>query len=634
MEDEINWEVIYEERMREAMAEEALYPSSPELTIVEYITAVTSQQKMSILKPDFNMEEYIAALAGFRSRHQEIMRIWAGVEGEYSGFILPANQKFKLGELCFENERPREIWRGNITDIHLEDSCVYLVFDGVPVMEKEIIVYVKCSVQDGLIRKIQWEFLGDGRGYSIEARDSTRGFTRDGEISFNLEDIALQSVKLDFMDRPGYVICGVITNYNSNEEPVIRDVKGAVFPLVQRETLSCEFVFEAGDECYIYSDIMEEQLIKVYGKREGDKGYCMLERGCYDVVRQGFGQYYYKFNENFERVRIFAFSKAVADSYEIGIIYGYEGESFELPFKNIIKDKFSVLVESILPEGGIIFDIVEPKSFGSGGLLYDIDEKKGEIKIIDSGNCTGAKIYIGSLAINYGNEIVVTAGSELWPVGYSSDVKFLCAADKLYDGREESFEEVKKRFIKDVYTSSVAVTPEDYEKIVKGLPSVGVDIVKAWADRKKNQVNIAVYVKGMEKGRKISDYAKKIIMEELDRRRIISTKIALVNPVFVKVNVKASVVVRAAPDKIKDKLREIIVSSIDYIKSGRDFGETLLFEEVYGRIAGLKWVDRVNIFTMHPENYVYVSAEGANIKPDNNCLLLSGVINLEILKTI
>ncbi len=113
--DNENWKSTYERRMKEAVKE--LYAeytpedflSSPEAAILENITGYTSVQLEKIREITEGMEEKLINLAGFYREKRPVKRIYAEPSDVEEGFLIPECQKFRVGSLCFESERSREI---------------------------------------------------------------------------------------------------------------------------------------------------------------------------------------------------------------------------------------------------------------------------------------------------------------------------------------------------------------------------------------------------------------------------------------------------------------------------------------------------------------------------------------------
>lgn len=668
-----NWKSTYERRMREAVRELNIsspdsfisdgympegFLSSPDAVILENITGYTSMQLERIGELTEGTEEKLINLAGFYREKKSMKRIYVEPLDVDEGFLIPECQKFKVGSLCFESERSREISGARLIGVYagekgaIEDYTktklfgkkpkegmeLYFVFDRLPSLDRELAIYLECkeSKIDLMIydkgnkeTNIEWEIYTK-KGYRrIECTDDTKGFNKSGSIVFNLGQWEEEKAKPEFVKKEGYIIRGTFAEADYNSCPEINSIKGAVFPLTQKDTRSYVYTFSGQKECYIYSDIMEEQYIRVYCRKYGSRLYRKCNEEEYERIRQDYGRYCYSFKEIYKTIAVAAYSEDAVRVCELGCIYGYDNEEFDLPFDNIIESCFSVILE-IPTEEGAMYDFVKPKIPGAMGFVYEINERTGKLRVISVGECAGSKLYIGEAATVLLTEGTLLKETELTPSGYDTDVRFLNVADTVYGGMEESFDELRRRFVSDVYKSYTAVTAKDYEDIVMDITEVNVQRVKAVGSSKENKVTIAVYIKGMKKGDVLSDISKSIIMKEINKRRLLTTKVALVSPVFTAININAVIMVKKHYEHCEKQIREAIVQLTDYVKCGKGFGELLMFEELYDKIQGLSCVSYIISLDMAPGNYRHASEAGSDIKPADNCLLMPGSIRLTL----
>ena len=103
----------YEELLLEALMQIPFYseewtnfqPSDPGITILENLTAFEVLQGSRIHEVTPFVLKMLLRLVGFEARKGKCARILLAAEGVKEPLLLPANQKFKLGDLCFETNR-------------------------------------------------------------------------------------------------------------------------------------------------------------------------------------------------------------------------------------------------------------------------------------------------------------------------------------------------------------------------------------------------------------------------------------------------------------------------------------------------------------------------------------------------
>ena len=74
----------------------------------------------------------------------------------------------------------------------------------------------------------------------------------------------------------------------------------------------------------------------------------------------------------------------------------------------------------------------------------------------------------------------------------------------------------------------------------------------------------------------------------------------------------------------------MIRRELDYVRGEQNFGELLRFDRLFHAVEALECVAYLSEFSIAAEGSVYAASEGADIRPDENCLLYPGKIKLEI----
>ena len=105
----------------------------------------------------------------------------------------------------------------------------------------------------------------------------------------------------------------------------------------------------------------------------------------------------------------------------------------------------------------------------------------------------------------------------------------------------------------------------------------------------------------------------------------------MVQPVYMPVNVLATVYVKLRYEDAAKMIEESIKEHIDYLNSKKNFGELLKFDEVFHSIEMLECVEYVYELSLRPKSLSGAKLIDADILPDNNCLLYPGEIKVETL---
>ena len=317
-------------------------------------------------------------------------------------------------------------------------------------------------------------------------------------------------------------------------------------------------------------------------------------------------------------------------TWHLGTIYGYDGERMKLPAENIAWQGCSVIAEKqIKKTGKICYYYLQPGKDKATGFHFQIEEESGSIKILDAGNLYGCELYLGGICTFQGEQGNLPAGKEFQPKGYRTGIRFSNPAPGMGGRYMESMESLKARFLDDIYQVHAAVTAEDYEHIVKNVPGLCIDKVRAYRSPKKNAVCIAV--KPAHPGMpKLSGKYKQMISQALEEKRMLNTVFELEQPVYLPVHVYGKIFVKDNYAKAGRQIEEVIRKELDYLHSEKNFGDVLKFDRIFSHVEALECVQSVGDFQIKPGNLSHASLEGADIRPADNCLLYPGEIKLDL----
>lgn len=659
----------YEQLMEEALLKLPRYckewtdfnVSDPGITILENLCAFTVLQQEHIYRETEEIQEALLNLAGFTRKQEKCAAVLLSSENVKHSFTIPENRKFAVGDMVFETVKETTISGGRITGIYLKDENgqknvfpellkdspqfasklftekpgkgmeVWFFMDNI---QEELIFYINTynefkrnpmenrkDIAD-IFAVIRWQCYTEDGFKDIEADDETGCFMFDGRITFNLSSL---SPHIYQGEESGYVIRGILEKAEYDIAPGVLKISGFLFEVFQKETGSMVKIYENTDLVSVSSGILEEDYIKLYIKEEGTDGFKLLESGEYTKEWGGYGLYTFSFGKKYEKIIITAYSEKIMQKYKLGTVYGYDGEIINLPEKNAVSGSFSVIVED---NGSYYF--LFPDTVNEGGFYYTLDGNRGIIKIIQVGKFAGCVLYLGGMAVSQGERGNISPLKEFIQEGHNEEVRFVNPIAG-YGGRSrETLKELSLRYLEDLNIVHTAVAASDYRSIIKSIPGLCIDKVKAYRAKGDGCVHIAVKPAGARDRQPLTGKYRKIIEEALEERRLLGTAFKLENPVYLPVNVKGQVYVKenyASPESvIYDEIRK----HIDYIRSDKDFGELLEFDKVFRAVEGLECVETVGEFIIKPANLKFAKIEGADIRPDDNCLLYPGDITVEV----
>lgn len=683
-------EKTFENLIQEARMQIPLYskewtnlnPSDPAITIMEDITGLSIIQQAYIDRMPESVQERLFAMAGFARNSVKGARVLVEAKNVKEPVCIPAGQKFMVGDMSFETNRENVLHGERILglycrqgeeirdfsyvldpDIPLKATIfsenpqkgmeLYIVSDKLGEPGDEVLFYLDME-EDGMrneiqgtqpFAEIQWQCYTKKGFVNLKYQDHTEAMLVSGELRFRLPKEKVEIY--DELPERGYVIRGILQKAEYDIYPRLTGVYGFLFEMWQKDTKAICYTFKKQNSIEIYSDILEDNYWQIFCREEKDGCYHKYEYGegnnlagrYYNVERLGFGRYRFYFDTEQDgygpgdfsnAIKLVAYNEEIMPQYDLGQIYGYDNQKIELPLKQMVREGFSVIAQRITDEGEEIYDFVKPDSIKEEEFNYHLLEADGVIEIEDAADFIGAKLYLCGCTQTNGEAGNLRAGSVFHPVGYDSDIIFQNPAPGKGGRLLETLEQVRRRFVRDVNDHYTAVQAKDYEKIVKTTPGLCIHKVKAVAHPEKNQVQIAVKPYSTEPFPKMSAIYKDVIKQRLEQRRLLTTRIELMQPAYVQVDVQGIIYVKPHFENSIQEIEEVIRKELDYLNSDRNFGERFNFDELFHHIEALECVDFIYELSAASQNYQLAPKQGMDIQPMPHCLLYPGEISLEL----
>lgn len=679
----------YEERMEDVLRELPIRssewtnynPSDPGVTILENLTAFSALQGAEIVTLSYRAKMALLKMAGFVPRRGKCARILLSADHLDKPVTLKAGERFHLGDLTFETNRETLVGRSRIIGVFSHDGevfrdvsfvldreisvparvfgenpkpecALYFIIDNDPSSYKDINLYVKAVESkdrnstidrtEHIFADVEWECF-TGTGFEkITVRDFTSAFVNSGEIRLTLPADKMAV----YHEAPveGYCIRAVLKRAEYDIVPRVTNISGFLFEVWQKDTKSFSQSFNRNDKITVTSPIGKEVYYLVFGKEKKGSSYRRYElttsagqngRYCYyqetkNGITLRFSQEDFGFApaRTKECVRVVIYSEEIMRQYNVGKVVGYDDQEINIPSRNIVHESF-FLIARRQTDDGYIYDFVRPEKKADGALYYHLLEGEGRIIIEDPGDFIDADLFMGSVAITAGDRGNISAGNLLSMDGDDMGGFYNPGAGTGGCFRE-NLEKVRERFIADMRTPYRAVTASDYEYIVRTTPGLCIKKAKAVMDENKNMVRIAVLPESDEKFPKLSRIYSDKITERLKERRLITSEFQVLKPSFVAIGVKCTVYVKRHFTDCRKQIEDRIRAKVDYLGTDRNFGDRLMFEEVFHAIEDLPCVEYVYDLSLHSENTKLAQLKEYDIYPRFDCLCYPGEIELEL----
>lgn len=656
-------------------------PSDPAVTILENFTLYTVLQQSYMGNIKNSVKEKIFSLMGYDRMDGKNARVMLEASNVEEAMVIPSGQRFFVGDLSFETNKEFQITPNKIIGIfggyneQISDYSILLdkeieteilVFSKKPKegMELYIVlddnndisdeIYFYFDLNDignrndlkglNLFSNIKWQIYTKNGFKDVKVRDYTSSLLHSGELRIKIPRTELEVYSK--LPQEGYVIKGTLTKAEFDIAPKVKKISGFLFEVWQKETKSICYTFSSKKKVEVYCDLLEKEYISVFC-RESDGNYYKYDKNnggeskgrFYELERKSFGNYIFYFDSekygfgpgNFDNaIKLVAYNEEVMMQYDLGQIYGYDDQTIELPINNVVKESFSLIISKRLRNGDVVYNFVKPDCNKENEFSYSLLESEGKIIIKDAADFINGHIYMGGSATTKGSEGNVREGTRFIPNGFETSIVFKNPAKGMGGRKKESLDDLRNRFLKDLQEHYTAVEAKDYERIVKTTPGLCIQKVRAFPDEKMNKVYVVAKPYSTEKFPSLSKNYMEIIYKRLDERRLLSTGIEILQPVYVPVDVYGVIYVKPHFENCKERIIEVISSNLDYANSDTNFGERLNFDELFHKIENLNCVDYIYDLSAVSQNQQYTETKGMDIIPAPNCLLYPGKISIEI----
>ena len=685
----------YDELMEENLNKIPIYtdewtnfnPSDPAVTTMENLSAIQilQQQEADLVTPAVRAK--LLNMLGYKQNRGRSAEVYLQPVGIREPLDIPSDQRFMVGDISYETTLPRRLTPAHLKGIYTsrgdqtEDISFLLDKDlaisahafGNPVVDGAIVYFVMdqplepgqsavfyINIEEETSRNdfdpsrdlsfadIDWQVYTSKGFVNLDLIDETRGLVKSGYIRLTWP----KEGAVSYEEGPiaGYAIRAKLRKADYDLAPVIKGVTDFLFPVYQKKTLVINHSFQSPAGVVVNSAMLENGYVRVYGKEEKGSSYMLytesigqeMEGRFYRKEKLAYGKYAFHFDKDAfgyapgkfkNAVKIVLYNEEMMRQYYLGEIYGYDKQEIKLPCQHVVTSTFVIVAERENAAGEKNYDFLKPGRAGSSEMYYLLYENEGKILICNPGSYIGAKLYIGSIAVNLGEDGNVRQGNVFTPVDLegSQGITFVNPNEGRGGCFKESLEDVRMRFVQDLSKSETAVIPADYEALAKRTPGLCIRKVKAWMDKDKNAVQVTALPASQDKYPKLSAKYMAELNSWLDQRRLLCTRVNICQPVYTAVFVSGTIYIKPHYEGSRMQIEEIIKKSLDYIGGQQDFGQPLRFDRVFHAIESLDCVSYIYELGISPQNTTNATVDGTDIIPAANCLLYPGKMKLDIL---
>ena len=682
----------YEDLIAEALAKIPLYSgewtnfnrSDPGVTILQNLSSFTLLQRGSVNRVTDEIRRGLLRLAGCKTERNGAASLL--VRSPEEDTVLPPQYQLRIGDLCFETERetPLSSWGleavylcqdGNFQDITMlleteagtaavfgsapqSGNALYCILRGVPETEKPLLLWAQAAGSAGrtpfpekggpVFARTRWQYFTEGGWVDADAQDETHGFLTSGKITLTLEEEPAV-----FEDAPvsGCAFRCLLEECEYDRAPRLETLTANLFPVRQWETRVWTYRLRGERTVSIRSPLAEQGNLfvfcreipggpyRLYAPFTGviPTGRLYLREEIPGGVRLNFHQARFGFApcEEDGAVLVTCFDDEMIHHRELGPVLGFEDQDIAVDLvRDVLADRFLLIAETAGPDGEAEYYPVEPDTDGAYGLRYRVDPEQGLLHIEHPGAGTGCRLYLASCCTTAGSQGNIRAGSTLLHTDPMRPMdpphEFRGVSPGMGGTDYETVEQLRARFAASVLTPGAAVMPGDYESLVLRTPGLCIHKVRATAFPQENLVRIAVKPRGTDPLPKLSDLYLEEIHAWLEPRRMLTTRVELVQPNYVAVDVWAVLQIKGYYGDVQEAVESMLRQSLDYVNGPQPFGSRIRFSTLYQELLTLPYVESVVEFKLNPQSWNGVSLDNPDLILDPYTLCCPGNLHIQL----
>ncbi len=460
------------------------------------------------------------------------------------------------------------------------------------------------------LAELYWEYYSCDGWQPLEViKDDTHQFIQTGRISFTFQK------EMDFASLPeeGYWLRAALKISNYEVAPILNGVYLNALPVIQKETYSTyqDFLWEEGildhngDRNFIWDTELacwgRSEVYMQIGEEEGHKLWSLVENF---TKKSSNGLTVFSVPDATVSVkgelsiRLLAYEDHFSIARTAGEGDGYPYQSFEIMAENILAENFQIMVEE---ESGFVqwdrvndFDLSIPES-----RHYMLDEESGKLFF---GDCEQGLAPEGKI-------IIISCSSSLGLDGNVNEGRINSFAQRFVDAEvindmvasggmdSEATDQAFLRLRRELGRIERAITYDDYEKLVKATPGLMIQNCRAIpvskntrrdGSRDENAVSVVVQPFTGDKVRGLNQAYKENIYRQLNDRHLIGTKVNVLSPEYVGINIFAEILVKPYYQDARDRIEKSVSAFLG--GAGWGFGQPVQYSAIYGIIDTLDCV--------------------------------------------
>ncbi len=385
-----------------------------------------------------------------------------------------------------------------------------------------------------------WEYYTKDGWKPLEVTDETCGFLKSGFVTIHLEESMECWKHPEGFDKAYYIRC-VLAENTYDCMPQIGNIYVNPMKVLQKATICKE------------GEALEHMQI---GTTDG----CANQKVLFDypdVYR--FALLLYESDENLDNAEIWTMADCLEEADYKDQVFTYDSETKMICFGDGIHGMVPLQNQKICVTG------LKVSKLDQGNVLA------GEIRETDCEVIAGAKIY---------NPVASIGGRS-----------------------QESLQDMLKRLEDTLFVQNRMASEEDYEQIILGTPGLMIDLVHVIPGvtygelhRKNcsmNEIVVVVRPFSKEVTAKLSSVYRSMIEQHIEKYRLINTKVSIVSPIYVGIEVNAKIHLQMNTAEAREKVKNCIQKHINYQEKEKPFGNVISYGKLFTSLESMEEVKLV-----------------------------------------
>lgn len=528
-----------------------------------------------------------------------------------------------------------------------ENTQFYLCFDGKFFPEKSYSINLQINNELGIqrnpiideksfvdISKVKWEYYGEKNGeigwHVINiTKDSTYNLIQSGDIEFSIEGFMQSIVIKDINNRSLYYLRCTLIKDGYDIVPSLTNINMNSIKVIQKNTYCKEYKFSKKDlhnntaVINHFLAIHGEYIVMVKSNNlwksiHDTSVKYTFEKDIYNGQAKFLFENVHEINPEGDFVKIVFFTEEFNNYIIPGGSDGISSLILSIGLENILYNDFELMVGKSESGELPLYEEWHKTSNIRGCTkyeeVYELDEVEGTIIFGDNTNGTippkgDFNILISSLSTTTGVKGNIREDSINKILGSNYEDYTVINKKPAFGGKNrETIKDGKIKIFKRINKSNQAVIGSDYEEIVRNTQGVIIKNVKALPLYNKdlrslehNTITVIVDLYRNKQGKLLSEEFIDNIKRNLDKHRLITTKVLITTPTYVGIEIFGEIIVKENYPMAYNTIVDRVVTLIND-RYGSLLGETVRYGEIYSELDMLECVAYVKNLSIHSKD--------------------------------